>query len=206
MSESVYLIGAGGHGAVIKEIIELNDLKISFFIDQNSNIQDCLGVKVIQDENKLIENQACIVSIGDNATRKRIVSQHVRGYINAVHPNSVISPSVTIGIGNVFMAGACINARTTIGDHCIINTNCSVDHDCKIEDFAHISPGASLGGNVHVGEGAHIGIGASVKQGVIIGKWSFVGAGAAVISDVPDGVVVVGVPAKFLKSVDFNYE
>jgi acetyltransferase EpsM len=62
----------------------------------------------------------------------------------------------------------------------------------------HVSPGAQLGGNVYVGEGAHIGIGASIKPGVKIGKWSVVGAGAVVVNDVPDGVTVVGVPAKIL--------
>lgn len=205
MDKSIYLIGAGGHGAVIKEIIELNNSKVDFFVDKDLSIQNCLGVPVINAEENLDQNHSCIVSVGNNATRKRIVNQRDRVYVNAIHQNAVVSPSAEIGHGNVIMAGSCINARTTLGNHCIINTNSTVDHDCIIEDYVHISPGASLGGNVHVGEGAHIGIGASIKNGVNIGEWSIVGAGAAVINDVPDGVIVVGVPAKFLKSVEFNH-
>jgi sugar O-acyltransferase (sialic acid O-acetyltransferase NeuD family) len=201
MDKSIYLIGAGGHGAVIKEIIELNNWKVDFFVDKDLSIQDYLGLPIRNNEEHIDENKSCIISIGDNATRKRIVNQRDRVYINAIHQNAVVSPSAEIGQGNVIMAGACINARATLGNHCIINTNSTVDHDCIIENFVHISPGASLGGNVHVGEGTHIGIGASIKNGVKIGKWSIVGAGAAVINDVPDGVIVVGVPARFLKPV-----
>jgi len=56
-----------------------------------------------------------------------------------------------------------------------------------------------LAGGVTVGEGSHIGIGASVREGVRIGNRVTVGAGAAVVCDVDDDAVVVGVPAKPLK-------
>lgn len=35
-----------------------------------------------------------------------------------------------------------------------------------------------------------------LKQGVKIGAYSTVGAGAVVVNDVPDGVTVVGIPAR----------
>lgn len=50
-------------------------------------------------------------------------------------------------------------------------------------------------------EGAQVGVGASIKQNITIGKWSIVGAGAVVINDVPDNVVVVGNPAKIIKNI-----
>ncbi len=50
-----------------------------------------------------------------------------------------------------------------------------------------------------MGEGTHIGIGACVLPNINIGKWSIIGAGAVVIEDVPDNVIVVGNPAKILK-------
>ena len=48
-------------------------------------------------------------------------------------------------------------------------------------------------------EGAFIGLGCSIIPGKEIGKWAVVGAGAAVISNVPDYSVSVGVPAKVIK-------
>ena len=63
----------------------------------------------------------------------------------------------------------------------------------------HMSPGANLAGEVTVGDCAWVGIGAVVKEGIRIGSDAVVGAGAAVVSDVDDGDVVGGVPARSLK-------
>jgi sugar O-acyltransferase (sialic acid O-acetyltransferase NeuD family) len=200
MVNRVFLIGAGGHGAVIKEILDYNSNNFLCFIDDDYTINDCFGIKVLHNESEIdnIDKVKFIISVGSNPVRKKIGNQKPREYINAIHPFSVLSKSTAIGFGNAFMAGVCINARTKIGNHCILNTNATVEHDCVLEDFVHISPGAQLGGNVYVGEGAHIGIGATIKPGVKIGKWSVVGAGAVVVNDVPDAVTVVGVPAKIL--------
>ena len=45
-----------------------------------------------------------------------------------------------------------------------------------------------------------IGIGSSVIEGIKIGKKVTIGAGASVISEIPDGMTAVGVPAKLIKS------
>ena len=47
-----------------------------------------------------------------------------------------------------------------------------------------------------LGTGAFLGVGCSVLPGVTIGAWAVVGAGAAVIRDVADGMIVKGVPAR----------
>ena len=47
-----------------------------------------------------------------------------------------------------------------------------------------------------------IGANAVVIEGVRVGKGSVVAAGAVVIEDVPEGVVVGGIPARVLKKKD----
>ena len=37
-----------------------------------------------------------------------------------------------------------------------------------------------------------------IRQGITVGKYATVGMGAVVVSDVPEGVTVVGVPARVL--------
>ena len=80
----------------------------------------------------------------------------------------------------------------------IVNTGATIDHDCRIGDFAHLCPGVHLAGEVQVGEGCLLGMGTSVIPGRSIGSQTVVGAGAAVVTDLPEAVTAVGVPARIL--------
>ena len=55
---------------------------------------------------------------------------------------------------------------------------------------------------VKIGDFTFIGANAVVLMGVTIGSHCVIGAGAVVSSDVPDGHVAVGVPAKVVGTVD----
>lgn len=194
----MYLFGAGGHGKVIKEILNTNGVKVEAFVDDNPNVNECGGRHVLHDASEL---SPMIVSIGVNKIRKMIVERLTRSnpaivFGLAIHPSAVVSPSAKIGEGTVVMAGTVINADAVIGKHCIINTGATVDHDCVIEDFCHIAPGAHISGATHVGEGTWIGVGSSVIQCLNIGRDCMIGAGSVVVKDIPDNVTAFGCPAK----------
>lgn len=194
----LYLYGASGHGKVIAEIAEEQNISIAGFIDGNPEIKEILHYTVIQ--NVPDDINQLIISIGNNVIRKKIAEQHNNlDFIKLIHSKSTISKRAKIGDGTVVMAGATINSEVAIGQHCIINTNASIDHDCVINDYVHISPNVALAGDVEVGEGTHVGIGTSVIQGLKIGKWCTIGAGSVVIKDVPDYAVIVGNPGKIIK-------
>ena len=55
---------------------------------------------------------------------------------------------------------------------------------------------------VRVGDNVLIGANAVVIEGVQIGNGSVVAAGAIVTTDVPENVVVAGVPARVIKKID----
>ncbi|TGN26699.1 acetyltransferase [Empedobacter tilapiae] len=194
----MYLYGASGHGKVIVEIAEENNINIEGFLDEDLSKNQLLNYPIINElPDKNIE---VVISIGNNQVRKKIAEENTQfSYLILIHPKAVISKRATIKEGTVIMTGVSINSEVKIGKHCIINTNASIDHDCIIDDFAHISPNVALAGNVEVGEGTHVGIGACVIQGVRIGKWCTIGAGAVIIKDIPDYAVAVGNPAKILK-------
>jgi sugar O-acyltransferase (sialic acid O-acetyltransferase NeuD family) len=163
----IRVLGAGGHGLVVSEVLELQGVKVIFHDDNKSGLPP------------LLEAYDCpaIVAIGDNATRKKIFEK-LAYPVNAIHPSAVISRSATLGWGVVVCAGVIINAYCEIGDNVILNTGCSIDHHCAVHAHAHIAPNAVLCGGVHVGEGTLVGANATVTPNKVISGWSLVKAGS----------------------------
>ena len=196
------LYGASGHCKVIIEILEALGERIDFVVDDNPELSELLGYEVRRNTGNYDE---ALISIGSAQIRKKIVERlQVNHYKTAIHPTAIISPRARIGEGTVVMHGAIVQSCVSIGRHCIVNSGASIDHECSIAVFVHIAPHATLSGNVIVGEGTWIGVGAVVKQGVKIGSWCMIGAGAVVIEDIPDGITVVGVPAKDISQKRLN--
>lgn len=116
--------------------------------------------------------------------------------ITLVHPSAIIDEEAEINAGSQIMAGTVIGPEVQIGRQCVINTGASVDHNCILNDGSEISPGVTLCGHVTVGIAAWVTAGATVLPMVNIGADSVVGAGSMVNRDVPEGLTVVGMPAK----------
>lgn len=208
-NRAVIVIGAGGHGRVILDILRQNRSNVLGFLDASKSvgyeIDDAKVIGKDSDINRFVDEASFVVGIGDNWTRSQIVKKLKETnpniqFVSALHPRAIISPSVTIGVGTVVMAGAVINPGTHIGSHCIVNTSASIDHDCEIADFAAIQPGAVLGGNIKVGENSVISLGAKVIHGRSIGAHSVIGAGSTVLDDIPPFAVAYGTPATVVRN------
>ncbi|KAL7923477.1 trimeric LpxA-like protein [Trichoderma austrokoningii] len=90
-----------------------------------------------------------------------------------------------------------IGARTIMGPNCSFYSGTHpLDHRVR-----NGTRGPELGKPIVVGEDCWLGGGVTVLAGVTIGKGSVVGAGSVVTRDVPEGVVVVGNPARVLKTI-----
>lgn len=122
--------------------------------------------------------------------------------VNTVAANC---PFNSVRVGIYRMCGFRIGRHTSIGMKCYLDDHCT--ELMTIEDNVTVSYGvffACHGKNqphtpIVIREGAYIGMRASIvsgKRGVTIGKDAVVGACALVLSDVPDGATVVGVPAR----------
>jgi sugar O-acyltransferase (sialic acid O-acetyltransferase NeuD family) len=206
----VLIIGAGGHGQVVADILmtasrQGSDDYPCGYLDHNEGLRSkaILDLRVLGsiDECSRFAHDAVIVGVGDNMIRRRIferLSRSLERFAIARHPSAVLSANCTIRHGSVVVAGVIVNTGASVGANVILNTGCSIDHHNVIGDHAHIAPGARLGGDVKIGQGALIGIGAVVLPGRRVGAWSVVGAGSVVTEDIPDGVVAVGAPARVL--------
>lgn len=207
--KSLLIIGAQGQGKVVLDCAISTGLydNISFMTTE-INKGGIEGYQLL-DQNKTsteyIKNNfdEVIVAVGlNNSARVRVSKEMEKCGIKLatiIHPTATVSKFSTIGSGSVLLANSVVNPFTTIGKACIINTGAIVEHDCIIEEGVHMSPNSTVAGRVHVGENTWICMGSSVAHEINIGKNSVIAAGAAVIKDVPDNVLVAGVPAVIKK-------
>jgi sugar O-acyltransferase (sialic acid O-acetyltransferase NeuD family) len=145
-----------------------------------------------------------LVAIGQNAARRAITADMRAAGLavaSAVHPSAVIDPSARVGEGVIIEMGVCLHPECTVGDGVFLGGSSVVAHHSSVGAFALIGGGVVFGGRVSVGEGALVGVGVSIQPHARIGARSVVGVGSAVVKDVPDDVVAVGVPAKVIRQL-----
>jgi sugar O-acyltransferase (sialic acid O-acetyltransferase NeuD family) len=116
-----------------------------------------------------------------------------------VHPSAQVSASATLGPGTVVLQNATIASQARVGAHVIVLPNAVLSHDDVVGDYTCIAGGACVSGAVSIGRCCYLGGNCSILEQVRIGDRSLVGIGSVVLEDVPDGSVVVGNPARFLR-------
>ena len=127
-----------------------------------------------------------------------------------IEPGAIIREQVEIGQNAVIMMGAVINIGAVVGDGTMIDMGAILGGRATVGKNCHIGAGAVLAGVIEpasatpviIEDGVMVGANAVVIEGVHVGKNSVVAAGSVVLSDVPDNVVVAGVPAKIIKQKD----
>jgi sugar O-acyltransferase (sialic acid O-acetyltransferase NeuD family) len=210
MSTGIVLLGAGGHGRVVVDVLSaLGTSRKILMLDDNPAVwgrgED--GVRTagpIASLRQLIDASLTegFVAIGANQARARLFRDLVQAGLSSpvlAHPSAVISPRAHLGSGVLVCAGAIIGPGARIGIGTIVNTGAQVDHDCEVGEFVHLAPGSVLCGEVSVASGALVGARATIAPGVSVGSRSIVGLGAAVVRAVPPNVTVAGVPARELR-------
>lgn len=103
---------------------------------------------------------------------------------------------------NVFINACCKfqdQGGIEIGNGVLIGHNvtlATLNHDERPEFRQNIYPKP-----IKIGDNVWIGSNATILQGVIIGDGAIIGANAVVTKDVPENMVVAGIPAKVLRKV-----
>lgn len=147
--KNLLIIGAGGHGNVIKEIAEdIGYERIGFIDDINPN---ALGK--IKDVEKFKNYQEAFVSIGNNTIRNKLLSllKEVGYHIPIlIHPTAYVSKSAVIEEGTVIEPKAIVNTHTKVGKGSIVSVGAIIDHDVSLGKCVHINAGAIVkaGGKV----------------------------------------------------------
>lgn len=117
-----------------------------------------------------------------------------------IQKNVTIGKRVKISSHTFICEGVIVEDFVFVG-HGVMFTNdkypraTNPDNSLKTERDWNVTP-------ILVKRGASIGSNATILCGVTIGENAIVGAGSVVTKDVPDNAIVVGVPARILRSID----
>ena len=209
----VIIFGVGGLAKVVCEAIELDgSYEVAGFLDDAKKgrflgypiLGKCSGYAAIFKKMK-IEN--AIIAFGYYFLKERlfyckdIAKRKNLKFINAIHPDAVVSKSTKIGSGVYIGPRVVINPGTKIGDNSVIWSGSIIEHDNVIGKNVFITPSVTTAGYVKIGDNSFLGMGAVIVKAVL-GKHVTIGAGSLVLCDVPSNKYLLGNPARIIKTKD----
>lgn len=206
--EKVVIYGAGLGAKQSLEIVgQCRDVEVVGLIDDNPKIKNKVihGHKVLGGGSYLKEaflrgEFSGVILSFHSEVRKKIfqkIKREIPGIKikTLIDPRAVISADLELGEGVFIEAGAVIGPGVKIGDAVIVDLGAVVCHDCFIGSYSHLSPGCSISGIVSLKENVLVGVGSSINSTVTVGKDVIITPGSAIMNDIPDGVIVSGIPA-----------
>jgi len=192
LSKPVLVLGAGGHAAVVVDMLRQLNHTIVGLVAKDKPVDKPVFASIpyyaSDDDVQSFDKDKVLLANGIGSLPGRNIRSKVHqqfkqaGYqfVTVVSPRAIVSGYSSLAEGVQVMPGAIINANSVIGESTIINSGAIIEHDCNIGSHNHIAPGVALSGDVSTGDYVHIGTGASVIQGIKIGDNVMVGAGATV--------------------------
>lgn len=120
--------------------------------------------------------------------------------VSLVDPSAFVSRTATLGAGCVLYPHCFVGLNALLGERIFALSGCIINHDDVLEDNVVLASGVTLAGSVHVEKGCYLGQSATVRQYLRIGAGSTLGMGVVVIRNVPPGSVMVGNPARVLRT------
>ena len=204
------IIGAGGMGRQIHFDATCSkgygtEWDIKGFIDDNLNALSGIEyqgyppvIGTIKDYQPDIDD-VFTCSIGNVITKHKVcdlIESKGGEFINLIHKNVYLHPSVRIGKGVIISYDAGFGVDVTIGDFCLIQSGAIIGHDVRIGNYSRIDCRVILVGGVIIGNDVTVHTNSIISHNVVVDDGAKVGAMSFVIRKVKSGTTVQGNPAK----------
>lgn len=207
MKKELILVGAGGYAKSVIDSIDKKKYQIIGFIDDIKSGKH-LGLPILSNNIGSLKNKedyVYFISIGDNRKRKEWynkISEKNLKIINVIDKTAILAEDITYGRGIFIGKAAIINSDVRIGENVIVNTKSLIEHGGIIGNHSNISTNATLNGDVKIGNECFIGSSSVINGQLEVKDGAIVGSGAVVIKDVEENTIVVGIPAKKIKTIE----
>lgn len=216
MSRPIVVVGAGGHGREVLDVIAACNAveddagyKLLGVVDDapeqiNLRRLDERGITFLGDLSSWLQHAdrgvRYVIGIGSMLSRRAVDRRMTAaGFEPAtlIHPSAVLGSAVRLSPGVVVCPGVILTTNITVGRHTHLNFGAAVGHDTRIGNYVMVNPSANISGDCAIEDDVMLGVGCVVLQGLTVGRGAMVGASACVVRDVPAEQVAKGVPARW---------
>jgi sugar O-acyltransferase (sialic acid O-acetyltransferase NeuD family) len=210
MDKPVVIFGAKGAVHTVLDTCNAAGRVVYCLLDDDEALHDqevanisVMGNTEYEPVLNIIGNECgAFVALEDKEERKSITEHLIKRKkdvpVNIIHPKASVSGEAWLGHGLLLAANVCVESSAKLAGHSLLMPNVVVSRETEVGEYVYVGAGSTIGAGAKIGDGVHLGQNVTVVPGVTIGKNVQVGHGSVVLTDIEEGKIVFGVPAKVL--------
>lgn len=209
MSKRIAILGAGDLGRTLTHHAITSGFDVAGYYDDTCVGTSVLGKPVFGNLAAALiggEWDALVMGIGYKhlVFRKELFENLTRGgvpFATLIHPSCYVDHLAEVEAGAVLFPGCTLDVGARIGANTVLNVGCVVAHDTTLGSHSFLGPSVTLAGFVRTGECCFFGVGTVVIDNVELGSHSQTGGGAVVVQNFSGHGLLVGVPARVIRTI-----
>lgn len=198
------ILGAADLAAETFNWIDHDEYRVVAFYDQFLHEENNLFGIPVSNTFEHVKGAEFLPAVGDTNLRSKYWHAALAAGLFPCRP--IMAPGVSAGYGAIMQRGSIafpnvvISSETYVGTGVTLLEGATVGHRSRIGDLSIVGDKAIVGAKVEIGEGVVVGRSCIIENGLKLGSGSIIARTSLVTKDVPQGMCVIGNPAKVLGS------